>query len=136
MTRPARPDELAGAADAAGNAAAAEGAAAPAAGDMGGPTRSISGILLHTEPPLSVSDTRHQLGVDETTAHYIVAGRKALDAITTTDGGTGTTVLEHLIAGSVGVARNVSSDTSDDGGDEADDGIDLDESAEDFEVIA
>lgn len=62
----------------------------------------IMGVLLHTQPPLSVRETAEKLDVSEPVAHYVVASRKALDSLTDTESGAGTSVIEHIIVGSVG----------------------------------
>ena len=93
--------------DGATNAAAAEGAEVPPQmGSSGRP--GVMGILLHTDPPLSVDDTQHKLGVSLPIAHYVVAARKALDAVTDAESGTGTTVIEHVIVGSVSLVTDMS----------------------------
>ena len=111
MAEPAPPDQLA----AADGHAAAEGVDAPADPTPSGPS-GIIGVLLHTEPALSVSETERELGVGPAAAHFVVAGRKALDSIVDGTTGSGTTVAEHVVAGAVHVATDVSGNTSDDGG--------------------
>lgn len=96
-----------------GEMSAAEIGAEGAEGPIGQPeakSPGIMGILLHTQPPLSVRDTADKLDVSEPVAHYIVAARKALDAVTDTESGTGTSVLEHVIVGTVGVVTDLSDD--------------------------
>jgi hypothetical protein len=122
MAEPATPGELAGGegaadrgasadatADATADTAPAEPGPEPAAPGSESPS-GIIGVLLHTEPPLSVSEVAGELGVGKAAAHMVVAGRKALDAMIDGTTGSGTTVVEHVIAGAVELATNASAD--------------------------
>ena len=103
MARPPSPDKWSGAA----NVAAAEGAdVAPQMGRQR--PQGIMGILLHTKPALTVSETRDQLGISNGVAHFIIAGRKALDAVTSGESDSGTTVIEHVVVGTVNVVTDMS----------------------------
>ena len=112
MAEPKPPEQLG---DLDAGHAAAEGVDAPADPGPSKPS-GIIGVLLHTEPALSVSETERELGLSTGPAHFVVAGRKALDALVDGTTGSGTTVVEHVVAGAVSVAANTSGDTSDDGG--------------------
>lgn len=109
MAEPKPPGELG---DIEGGHAAAEGVDAPADPGPSKPS-GIIGVLLHTEPALSVSDTERELGLSTGPAHFVVAGRKVLDALVDGTTGSGTTVVEHVIAGTVSVVSDTSEpDTS------------------------
>lgn len=110
MAEPAPPDELGGLE---GGHAAAEGVDAPADPTPDGPT-GILGVLLHTEPALSVADTERELGLSTGPAHFVVAAKKALDAMIDGTTGSGTTVIEHVAAGTFAVATNTSESTEGD----------------------
>lgn len=112
MAEPKPPGELG---DLDAGHAAAEGVDAPADPGPSKPS-GIVGVLLHTEPALSVSETERELGLSTGPAHFVVAGRKALDALIDGTTGSGTTVIEHVVAGTVSVVSDTSGDTSDDGG--------------------
>lgn len=116
MAEPQSPDELGGIGDD-GSHTAAEGVDAPADPPRSGPD-GIIGVLLHTEPAVTVAEVQRELGVSASTAHFVCAGRKALDAMLDGPTEAGTTVAEHLIAGSVTLSKNMAEgdegDTSDD----------------------
>lgn len=119
MAEPQTPDELGGLGDD-GSHTAAEGVDAPADPPRSGPD-GIIGVLLHTEPAVTVAEVQRELGVSESTAHFVCAGRKALDAMLDGPTDAGTTVAEHLIAGSVTLSKNMSEgdDTDTSEGDDA-----------------
>jgi len=106
VAEPKPPAELG---DLEGGHAAAEGADVPADPSPSEPS-GILGVLLHTEPALSVSETERELGVSTGPAHLVVAAKKALDAMIDGTTGSGTTVIEHVAAGTFAMATDMSGD--------------------------
>ncbi len=88
-----------GAADAAAEHAAAEGATeSVGAEDMGGSSTSIKDALLHTEPRMSTSAKKEELGVDDAGAHAYIGIRKFVAGLGVGDGEgeSGTPAIVHL----------------------------------------
>lgn len=122
-----------GAADAAADHAAAEGAGGDVgAEDMGGSSTSIKDALLHTEPHITPSAAKRDLGVDDAGAHAFIGARKFVAGLGVGgDGDDGTPAVVHF--GAAAWHKFTGGDGSDD---DAGDEDSSDEAGEgDLEVV-